>query len=170
MADNNNIIEEVYKNHRTWLYKVAYNFTQSDDGAKELLQELFLYLLEMPNIEKIRYKRSVNLLYLYKIIKTRYLGSKAPKNSWKQLPEDWDNTDDEYDYEADQEFETRLEIIDTALSDNSDIDWFDRQLFKVYHTEDHSLTSLSQATGISRSACYNSIRKLKRTIKNKINQ
>jgi hypothetical protein len=124
----------------------------------------------MPNIEKIRYKRSVNLLYLYKIIKTRYLGSKAPKNSWKQLPEDWDNTDDEYDYEADQEFETRLEIIDTALSDNSDIDWFDRQLFKVYHTEDHSLTSLSQATGISRSACYNSIRKLKRTIKNKINQ
>ena len=170
MADNNNIIEEVYKNHRTWLYKVAYNFTQSDDGAKELLQELFLYLLEMPNIEKIRYKNSINLLYLYKIIKTRYLGSKAPKHSWKQLPEDWDNADDEYDYEDDIEFERKITIVTRELSDDGDSDWFDRQLFKVYHTEDHSLTSLSQATGISRSACYNSIKRLKRNIKTKVNE
>ena len=169
MADNNNIIEEVYKNHRTWLYKVAYNFTQSDDGAKELLQELFLYLLEMPNIEKIRYKNSINLLYLYKIIKTRYLGSKAPKNSWKSLPEDWDTENEEYDYISDSEFDRQLTIVTHELGDDGDSDWFDKQLFRVYHYEDHSLTSLSQATGISRSACYNSIRKFKKHIKSKVN-
>lgn len=169
MAQNNNtIIEEIYKNHYTWLYKVAYNFSQSDEGARDLLQEMFLYLVEMPNIEKIRYKNSINTFYLYKIIKTRYLGSKSPKNSYQPLSEEWDTQSEEYDYISDMEFSNKLDIVNNELSENGDADWFDKQLFKVYHYEEHSLTSLSQATGISRSACYNSIKKLKKHIKSKV--
>lgn len=169
MVQNNNIIiEEIYKNHYDWLYKVAFNFSQSDETARDLLQEMFIYLLEMKNIEKIRYKNSINTFYLYKIIKTRYLGSKAPKNCYKELSEDWDNQSEEYDYISDSEFSRKVDIVIHELSEQGDADWFDKQLFRVYHYEDHSLTSLSQATGISRSACYNSIKKFKKHIKSKL--
>jgi DNA-directed RNA polymerase specialized sigma24 family protein len=168
VGNNNKIIEEVYKNHRTWLFKVAYNFTQSDEGARELLQELFLYLLEMPNIEKIKYGNSVNLFYLYKILKTRHLSNISPKKSFILLEEDWDDCSDEYDYASDTEFERRLTIVTKEMGENGELDWFTKQLFRVYHYEDHSLTSLSKATSISRSACYNSIKKFKKHIKSKV--
>jgi RNA polymerase sigma factor (sigma-70 family) len=169
MVENNNkVIEEIYKNHLDWLYKVAYNFSQSDEAARDLLQDMFIYLLEMKNIEKIRYKNSINTFYLYKIIKSRYLASKSPKNCYKELSEDWDNQSEEYDYISDKEFSRKIDIITHELGENGDCDWFDKQLFKVYHYEEHSLTSLSKATSISRSACYNSIKKFKKHIKSKV--
>jgi DNA-directed RNA polymerase specialized sigma24 family protein len=165
MVNNNTVVEEVYNKHREWLIKVAYNFTRDHDDANELLQEMFIYLLEMDNIEKIRYKDSVNLFYLYKIIKTKYLSKKIPKNTTVELPED-ETTTDEYDYAADEEFERLYASVTHELSDSgSNLRWFDKRLLTIYIEENHSLTSLSKATKISRSACWNSINRTKKYLK-----
>jgi hypothetical protein len=147
--------------------KCAYNFTKNESKAEELLQDVYLYLLEMKNIDKIIFnKNELNLLYIYRIIKTRYLKS-ISKNNTIGLTEDIDCSSDEYDHIADAEFERTLAIVQYELSDSGSMHWFDKRLLQVYIDDDHSLTSLSQATKISRSACWNSINKSKKYIKNK---
>lgn len=164
MATNNKLVEEIYNRHREWLIKVSYNFTRDHDEAKELLQEMFIYLLEMENIDKIRYRDSVNLLYLYKILKTKYLSSKNTKYKTTELG-DLDVSTEEYDYVADQEFERLYSSVTYELSDSGSLRWFDKRLLSIYLEEGHSLTSLAQATKISRSACWNSISKTKKYLK-----
>jgi len=167
MDTNNQLVTKLYNKSHLWLMKCAYNFTKNESKAEELLQDVYLYLLEMKNIDKIIFnKNELNLLYIYRIIKTRYLKS-ISKNNTIGLTEDIDCSSDEYDHIADAEFERTLAIVQYELSDSGSMHWFDKRLLQVYIDDDHSLTSLSQATKISRSACWNSINKSKKYIKNK---
>jgi DNA-directed RNA polymerase specialized sigma24 family protein len=168
MQTNNELITRLYTKSHIWLTKCAYNFTKNEEQAEELLQEVYLYLLEMPNIEKIIFnKTELNLLYIYRIIKTRYLKS-ISKNNTIGITEDVDCPSDDYDYIADADFERTLAIVQHELSDSGSLYWFDKRLLQVYIDDDHSLTSLSEATKISRSACWNSISKTKKHLKNKV--
>jgi hypothetical protein len=167
---NNKQVEEIYRSHNTWMYKVSYNFTRNTDKSEDIIQSVYLYLLEMENIEKIRFGKGWNMMYLYNMIKTRYLSSlKHGSHETPHDPQtDWDIDTIEYNYEDDQEFERRLGIIERELGDEGELGWFDKKLFRVYFEEDHSLTSLSEATKISRSSCWNSISKTKKYIKSKL--
>jgi hypothetical protein len=169
MEKNNELVTRLYSKSHIWLTKCAYNFVKDADKAEELLQDVYLYLLEMKNIDKIIFnKTELNLLYIYRIIKTRYLKS-ISKNATATLPEDIEVSYAEYDYLADEEFERRLTIVQHELGKDGNIHWFDKRLLQVYIDEDHSLTSLSEATKISRSAVWNSINKTKKHLKNKVN-
>lgn len=166
-TNNNTQVEALYRKSNDWLLKCAYNFTRDREEAEELVQEVYLYLLQMENIEKIKFGNALNLLYIYRIIKSKYL-SGLNKNKTTQLLDDAEITSEEYDYLADEEFERVLGIVNYELGNESDVPWFDKRLLNVYLTEGHSLTSLSKATKISRSACWNSINKTKKYLKNKV--
>jgi len=53
---NNKMVEHTYRKHNTWLLQVAYNFTSDKDKAEELVQNLYLKMLEMTDITKINTK------------------------------------------------------------------------------------------------------------------
>jgi DNA-directed RNA polymerase specialized sigma24 family protein len=167
--DNQKLVQALYNKSNDWLLKCAYNFTRDADEAKELVQDVYVYLLEMDNIEKIRFNDSLNLLYIYRIIKTSFLLGKKRNISHIELTECDGMLGEDYDYEGDSEFERKLEIVNTELySSSSGLHWFDSKLLTVYIEEDHSLTSLSQNTHISRSACWNSINRSKKYLKQKV--
>ena len=44
------------------------------------------------------------------------------------------------------------------------LEWFDAEIFAIYFEEQHSLNSLSEATGISRHTLYSAIRRAKKEI------
>ena len=92
-----------------------------------------------------------------------------------------------YKYKKHREFETDMTRIFPAHHDDSvsleevrkyqlktielilqDLDWFDAQLFKVYFLHEHSLKSLSDATGISKTTIQKSIAKTKDYIKEEV--
>ena len=165
------MIESIYKRHNDWLMQVAVNFTNSKVDAEELVQDLYVSLLEMKNINKIKYGDTVNLFYLYKMIKSRYLNNlkKAKQTTTVQIEEDIFSIEvTEYDYEVDQEFEVILEQTKHLLE--SDIHWFDAKLLMTYLEEDHSIASLHKATGISKSSIWTSLTKTKRYIKEVIDE
>lgn len=160
---NNKMVEHTYRKHNTWLLQVAYNFTSDKDKAEELVQNLYLKMLEMDDITKIMFKDDINLFYLYKILRSIHLnGLKRIKPS---LPLDDDLLEipaDSYSYEADNAFEQTLALTNEALEGHY---WFDRELFKTYINEEHSIQSLHNVTGISNSTIWTSMNKTKKYIK-----
>jgi len=162
--NNNQLVEHTYRKHHVWLLQCAYNFTNNKDKASELVQDLYLKLMEFKNVEKILYNNDVNLFYLYKMLRSNYINEikKQPKN----LPIDDDILNiqaDEYSYVADIEFERTVELVNEALDKAH---WFDAKLLRVYIEEEHSIQSLHDATGISNSTIWTSMKKTKQYVKN----
>ena len=150
--------------------KCAYNFTKDHDEAKELLQDVYLYLLEMKDIEKIKWNGELNLLYIYRIIKTKFLTNKKRSISYLELTDDNEYNDEIYNIDEDTVWTNRLQVVQDELSGTGSLHWFDAKLFSVYIDEDHSLTTLAEATKISRSSCWTSISKTKKYLKQRANE
>lgn len=163
---NTKIVEIVYKNHHVWISQVAYNFTQNSIDAEDLVQELYVFLMEMNDINKIRFNDTVNLFYIYKILKSKFLNGKKKSSKINILPieEDYlDLEDTVYNVEKDMEFEKMLSITNHLLEDN--VHWYDSKLLQTYVNEGHSIASLHKATGISKSSIWTTIDKTRKYIK-----
>ena len=166
--DNNQVVEMTYKRHNTWLLQVSYNFTNNKDKARELVQDLYVKLLEFKNINKIMYKQDVNLFYLYKMLTSIHLN--GIKKIVNVLPIDDDLLNkpaDSYSYEADNEFERMVELTHEALDKEY---WFGKKLLEVYINEDHSIQSLHDATGISNSTIWTQLNKTKKSVREYVNK
>ena len=73
---NSDRVAALYKKHHSWLIACAFNLTGNKDDAESLIQDVYLQLLEMPDLEKIIYNTTdLNLFYLYKIIKSKFLNN-----------------------------------------------------------------------------------------------
>jgi DNA-directed RNA polymerase specialized sigma24 family protein len=167
-TNNNNaeLVQVVYREHHKWLMQVAFNFTQDKEAAEDLTQELYLYLLDMQDINKIRYNGTVNLFYLYKTLKSKFLNGikQSKKIQVMSIEEDFlEVVDEDYDYDRDSDFEIMLEATKDLLEDH--VHWFDSKLLQTYINEDHSIASLHKATGISKSSIWTSLNKTKSYIK-----
>jgi RNA polymerase sigma-70 factor (ECF subfamily) len=161
--DNNQVVEMTYKRHNTWLLQVSYNFTNSKDKAQELVQDLYVKLLEYKDISKIMYKQDINLFYLYKMLRSIHLN--GIKKVVNVLPIDDDLLNkpaDAYSYEADNEFERMVELTHEALNKEY---WFGKKLLEVYINEGHSIQSLHDATGISNSTIWTQLNKTKKSVR-----
>jgi len=165
---NSERVSALYKKHHSWLIACAFNLTSNKDDAESLIQDVYLQLLEMPDLEKIIYnKNDLNLFYLYKIIKSKFLNNikanqKLNKVALKQEVIDT-QAEEEYSEEEDENTEKLLLLVTETLSGS--LHWFDSKLFTTYIDDDHSIQSLSDATKISKNAIFTSLRKTKLLIK-----
>ena len=160
---NNQLVEHTYRKHNVWLLQCAYNFTNSKDKANELVQDLYLKLLELKDIQKIMYKEDINLFYVYKMLRSIYLNGQ--KKSITMLPIDeelYNLSTSDYDEQADSDWERALALSNEALDQ---LYWFDTKLFRVYIEENHSIQSLHNATGISNSTIWTSMKKTKQYVR-----
>ena len=167
---NSDRVAALYKKHNSWLTACAFNLTGNKEEAENLIQDVYLQLLEMPNLEKIIYNTTdLNLFYLYKIIKSKFLNnikSAQKLNKVALKPELADTkAEEEYSEEEDENTERLLLLVTETLSGS--MHWFDSKLFTTYISEDHSIQSLSDATKISKNAIFTSLRKTKLLIRKK---
>jgi len=165
---NSELVEHTYHKHNTWLYQVSYNFTSDKDSAEELVQELYLKMMEIKDINKIMFKEDVNLFYLYKMLRSIYLnGLKRSKPSLPLDDELYELPADSYDYGADNAFEQMVQLTNEALDTEY---WFGKELLRVYIEENHSIQSLHNATGISNSTIWTQLQKTKKYVKEYVNK
>ena len=167
---NSDRVSALYKKHHSWLIACAHNLTGNKEEAESLIQDVYLQLLEMHDLEKIIYNTTdLNLFYLYKIIKSKFLNNiKAAQklNKVALKPEVIDTVaEEEYDHHEDENTERLLLLVTETLSGS--MHWFDSKLFTTYIDDDHSIQSLSDATKISKNAIFTSLRKTKLLIRKK---
>jgi DNA-directed RNA polymerase specialized sigma24 family protein len=149
---------------------VAYNFTQDKSKAEELVQNLYLRLLELPNISKIKHNNDINLFYLYKMIRSMFLNSTKKQINVIPINEEIINNFEDITYNIDEDNEHEQLVVTVNHILENDIDWFSRLLLKIYLDDDHSIESLHKETKISKSTIWSSLSKTKKFVKNKINE
>lgn len=162
--ERNNIITNLYNTQHKWLLACAFNLTKNQEDAEELVQQLYLQLMEMNNLDKIIYQGdSLNQYYLYKIIKSLFIKSTKVESHSTITPAIEDTYEGDDFMEDDGGIEHRIQgYIHDALQN---LPWFDVRLWEVYSNEKHSIVSLHKATKISTSTIWSSQQQLKKFVK-----
>jgi hypothetical protein len=102
------------------------------------------------------------------MVKSIYLNGLKKQTNHLPIDDDLVNLPaDSYSYDADNEFERMLALANEALDQTY---WFDAQLLRVYLEENHSIQSLHNATGISNSTIWTSMKKTKQHVKDYVNK
>ena len=168
--EKNDLITQLYNTQHKWLVACAFNFTKHHDTAEEIIQNLYVQLLEMDDLTKIIYQgNSLNQYYLYKMVKSLFVKSLKNPNPTQQITLEIEETHIGPDYfDVSGSIELKLQELVTEAMEHAA--WFDRLLFQTYVNENHSIMSLHQATKISTSTIWSSQQKLKKFVKQYINE
>ena len=168
--EKNDIISHLYNTQHKWLIACAFNFTKNQDKAEEVVQTLYLQLLEMDDLTKIIYQgQSLNQFYLYKMLKSLFVKSINKQTPTHEITLAIEETYEGDDYmNPEDNIEHQIQgYINEAMEQ---IHFFDRLLFETYLRENHSIMSLHKATKISTSTIWSSQQKLKKFIKHYVNE
>ena len=168
--EKNDIISHLYNTQHKWLIACAFNFTKNQNKAEEVVQTLYLQLLEMDDLTKIIYQgQSLNQFYLYKMLKSLFVKSINKQTPTHEITLAIEETYEGDDYmNPEDNIEHQIQgYINEAMEQ---IHFFDRLLFETYLRENHSIMSLHKATKISTSTIWSSQQKLKKFVKHYVNE
>jgi DNA-directed RNA polymerase specialized sigma24 family protein len=155
-------LERLYRQSYDWLFRVSINMTKNVADAEDLVQSLFVYLLEKRN-EKLFYKDTMNLLYCHRFLRSRFLNS---KNRGKKsiATENFDDNieEEEYDFDIDNEIMEKYNDVQKELDrlKNTAL-WADAQIFGYYFNSDDSLSQLATKLKVSKSTVFLSVKRIK---------
>jgi len=169
---------------------MTYGLTTDKNVIDEVIQEFYLYILQMnPDTLKGIYEKdgekglikyaavvirrslqSKNSPYYYKFKKYYTRIDETSSTSTYDITENGELTNPKNLYNIPEEVNTfkykKLEEIDLLLDS---IYWYDRELFKLYYYEDNTLDSLAKKTGISRNSLFTTIDNVRQLLKDKLN-
>lgn len=161
------VLIEAYKKHKQWC-EIVESFGCNSDTAEDLVQEMYLKLhgLLESGLD-IKYDETVNYYYIYKILRTLFLDLKRKEKRVNYI--------DEAEFmllemQADQDMigdKTHTEIHKDVMETLEDLYWYDRKVFELLDGE-MSVSELSRNTGISYYSLYNTYKKVKQILKERL--
>jgi len=159
------VLLEAYRKHETWV-DIVKSFGCNPDTAEDIVQEMYIRLNRLSNNGlNITYKNELNYYYIYKILKTMFLDlkKKEKKIMYIDNPQEYinqleDNMDVNVSYD---------DLYQKIMSVLNELYWYDRKVFELLDGE-ISISELSRNTGITYASLYNTYRKVKQILKNKL--
>tara|TARA_R100000388_G_scaffold49529_1_gene37097 strand:- start:4266 stop:4805 length:540 start_codon:yes stop_codon:yes gene_type:complete len=154
------------------LREVAHNIADCDRDGDDALQELMVWLFEM-DIDKLNkiYDGGGLLWYCIRTLSLMLNSSNSrfyyKYNKYYELVDGNITVDNVQDYVFNNPTATYklLEKIDCIVDE---LYWYDRELFRLYFYKSNTLHGLAQQTGISRTSIFNTIKRVKEYIKNRL--
>lgn len=166
MVENHQRIEVLHRKHRDWLEQVAWNITKDKEESKDIISDLYLYLLEKGN-ESIYYEDSFNLMYCYSFIKTRWINRTKTINRFTDKEVEVEDTP--YNLEEDLRIQKCYDELLTILKDLEGTKmWSSAKLASMYFFSDMTLEGLSKEIGISKGTSFLNVKKIKLLIREKL--
>jgi len=162
-------IEVLYKEHGTWLIQSATNITKNREEAEDLVGDLYIYLLEK-GTPKIYYKNSINALYCYRFLQTRWV-NKVVKRDKVRISGDtyhpkYEPIDEVYSSEEDDEIMKAFDSVQEELQRLSRTrDFAKSRLFEMYYNSDDTMVEVAKKIGICKSTTFISIKKIREHLK-----
>ena len=174
---------------------MAYGLTTDENKINEAVQELMLYLLQAnPQvIKKIYDNDGIEGITRYGAVALRRALTSTRSNFYYKYEKYYTHIDsssyscsttfsnddvahnianNKHIYnlpnkEVDNESLKKLELIDVQLDQ---LNWYDRELFKLYYYEGNTLDSLAAKTRISRNSLFTTIDKVRTILKKELNE
>ena len=174
---------------------MAYGITTDENKINEAVQELMLYFLQMnpKTLKSIWDKDGINGITRYGAVALRRALTSTRSNFYYKYEKYYTHIDssvyssnatdtneffipDGCNYksisnlpneEVNNESLKKLELIDLQLDL---LNWYDRELFKLYYYEGNTLDSLAAKTRISRNSLFTTIDKVRTILKKELNE
>ena len=157
------MLEKIFDAHNKWINTVL-KFGCSKEEAEDIVGDMYCIIGKM--LTKgldISYGDDVNYYYIYLTLKTSFLQLKKRKEK-----EGKKSIDLVYNLESGEyiDFETENNKVEDELER---LHWYDRKVYNMIQNE-YTITELSNKTTISYHSLYNTFRKVKKRLKQKINK
>lgn len=155
------MLEKIYASHKKWINTVL-KFGCTQDEAEDIVGNMYVIIGTM--LKKglnIAYGDDVNYYYIYLTLKTSFLQMKNRQTKEKKVSIDLvlDIESGEYvDFDA---------ANDIVLEELDNVHWYDKKVFELIQGE-YSITELSNKTNITYHSLYNTYRKTKQKLRDKI--
>jgi len=167
------MLELLSKQHDDWI-RIAYNMTEDMAEAKDLVQEMYLVVLEgKRSIKDITYKDQVNRYFIWKLLRSLFIDEYRRKNSKKSLVtfefKEEDNVIEGivYDYSEDDSFSSIVDKINEITSE-----WkpYDKKLFHLYFMQGLSLRKISKGAGIGLNSIHSSVKRIREVLREELSE
>jgi DNA-directed RNA polymerase specialized sigma24 family protein len=156
------ILNKLFKKHKTWC-EIVESFGCNPDTAEDIVQEMYLKIGKL--VDKgtdISYGDGVNYFYIFRTLTSIFLDYKRKESKTGIIGID----------ELDMEFEGSEEVeynkeYDKVLQGLAELYWYDRQIFEIIENG-VNISELSRKTNISYYSLYNTYKKVKKYLKDKL--
>ena len=153
------ILEKLFKRHKDWC-NIVESFGCNSDTAEDIVQSMYFKIGKLVAQGKdISFGDDVNHFYIFRTLTTLFLDHKRKDNRSGEVLED---------IEAEQDEEVNYEVKYQKILDAlEELYWYDRKVFEIVENGE-SISELSRKTNISYYSLYNTYKKVKKYLKNKL--
>ena len=155
------MLKKVHQSHNKWI-NTTLKFGCTKEEAEDIVGDMYCIIGRMLNKGlNISYGDDVNYYYIYLTLKSSFLQmyNKKKKENKVSLDLVLDLESQEYiDYDSADEI---------LVKELEDLHWYDRKVFNLIQNE-YSITELSKKTSITYHSLYNTYRKTKQKLRDKI--
>lgn len=143
---------------------MAYSFG-AGDYAEDIVQEMYIRLNKyVEDPERIMYKGEPNKLFVWVTLRNmvRNFQNKKSVVIYSGDMVEYDREEQPFDYEEAEGFER---LIEKMWESTSDLHWYDKKMFEIYHTTDMSMRDIEKETKISLYSIFDTLKKTKEYVK-----
>lgn len=154
------ILEKLFRKHKTWC-EIVESFGCNPETAEDIVQEMYIKIDRI--IKKgtdISYGDDINYFYIFRTLTSIFLDYKKKDRRLGDIDfEEYDIiAEDEVEYE--KEYKKILDVLNNLY-------WYDRKVYEIIEGGE-SISDLSRKSGIAYHSLYNTYRKVKKLLKDKL--
>jgi RNA polymerase sigma factor (sigma-70 family) len=162
------VLDLLATKHKEWV-KMAHSFG-AGDYAEDIVQEMYLRLnryVEEP--DRIMYKGEPNKLFVWVTLRNmvRNFQNKKDLLVFSGDMVEYDKEEDAFDYVEAEAFERLIEKI---WESTTELHWYDKKMFEIYHTTEMSMRDIEKETKISLYSIFDTLKKTKSYVREKIQE
>jgi len=156
------VLKKLYEKHKTWC-NIVESFGCNPETAEDIVQDMYIKIHKL--VEKgtdITYGDEINHFYIFRTLTSIFLDYKRKdsKTSTIGLDELADQIEQEDEVDYDEPYNKVLEAM-------TELYWYDRKVYEIIENGE-SISELSRKTNISYYSLYNTYKKVKKYLKDKL--
>ena len=148
--------------HKEWV-KMAHSFG-AGSYAEDIVQEMYIRLNKyVEDPERIMYKGEPNKLFVWVTLRNMVRNHQNKKDLMVYSGDmvEYDQEEDLFDYDEAYGFE---KLIEKIWESTSELHWYDKKMFEIYHTTDMSMRDIENETKISLYSIFDTLKKTKQYV------
>ena len=156
------VLEKLFKKHNTWC-KIVESFGCNPETAEDVVQSMYLKIGKLVESGKdISYGEDINHFYIFRTLTSIFLDLKRRESKTGIIG--LDELEIQIEQEEDVEYQEKYERILDGLAE---LYWYDRKVYEIIESGE-SISELSRKTNISYYSLYNTYKKVKKFLKDKL--